>query len=174
MSDESPPALPVRSRPRGLGRTAAQIRHDHELAKIARRFRRLDRTLDDPRMGPALRVLARVHSLAEEVTARLADMGLLDEDGELKPSLEMARRLADTEMRLLGALGLTPAAMRAGRARPPIDFDAVYARIEEARRARYGDEGDEQVIEPSETKAAEVATTEVAKTHPREEDDPTF
>ncbi len=95
-------------------------------------------------------MLARVTWFAEKATRQLADRdSLLDLDGELRPSVEVVRRLSDTQMKMLAAVGLTPASKRLLNREHPSDIDAAFERIEKAYRERHGGEVVDVEIEPA-------------------------
>ena len=107
-------------------------RRDLQVQRKVSRFTSLSK-LNDIRYRPALQSLARLTILSERAYAHLKDRkSLLDEHGELCRSIDVARRLIDSQTALLKQLGLTPNSSVA----EPDDFEAAFERIETMKKAR--------------------------------------
>jgi hypothetical protein len=100
-------------------------RKDKQVAGVAQNFARLT-GLEDVKFRPALMSLARVSLLAERAYQVLKERdSLLDEHGELCKSIDVFRRLAESQANLLDLLGLTPRAAREMRSWAERELDLV-------------------------------------------------
>ena len=93
------------------GRVAAKKRKSQRDAQVKRKVSRYVSItqLRDVRFRPLLNTLARVTILLERTYAHLRDReNLASQSGELTRSIDTVRRLADTQLRFLQAIGLTP------------------------------------------------------------------
>jgi hypothetical protein len=107
-------------------------RKDKQVAGVAQNFARLT-GLEDVKYRPALLSLARVSLLCERSYQVLKDRNsLLDADGELCKSIDVFRRLAETQSVLLKSLGLMPGSPVAESADKEIE--AACVRIEALKR----------------------------------------
>ena len=119
-------------------RYRAKIR-DEQVRRKERKFTSLA-GLDDLRYRPAMQTLARVTLLLERSYNVLKTRkSLLNKDGELCKSVDVVRRLAETQTRLLAIMGLTPTAAAVDH--PEREVEAAFERIEKMKRAR-GDDDD--------------------------------
>ena len=100
---------PAEQRDGGLARGAAwRKKRDNQINARVLRFAELS-TLTDLRWRPALGSLARVTLLLERSYQLLKERPtLLNEDGELCSSIDVFRRLVDSQAGLLKSLGLMP------------------------------------------------------------------
>ena len=101
--------LPTPPRSRGVARR----QRDQRLRRIVRQCRGLAPHLDNRAFGPVLQSFGRVSLLLADAYEKIRGQDLLGEDGELRPSIDQIRRLADTQAKLAEKLGLTPATLRA-------------------------------------------------------------
>lgn len=84
----------------------------------------------------ALRLLAECLCRIESVSDYLSRRGWQDEDGEVRPAVDLERRLRAEALDLLRELGLTPAA----RAKLGVDLVRAAGAVEEAAEARVARE----------------------------------
>jgi hypothetical protein len=114
----SVPQVVLRARPR-----------DQRLRRIVRRARTLAPHLDNPVFMPILQSFGRISLLLLDSYAKLQDGALIGEDGELRPSVDSIRRLAETQARLARELGLTPATLRVLGREKRVDLAAALVDI---------------------------------------------
>src|ERR1700730_15648471 len=100
-SESDVPAKPI-------SRSAVRRQKDQRLRRIVRQCRTLAPHLDNRAFGPVLQGFARVSILLADSYEKLRGTELLGEDGELRPSIDTIRKLADTQAKLAEKLGLTP------------------------------------------------------------------
>ncbi len=92
--------------------------------------------LTDPKYRPALQTAARLTLLVDRAYETLKSRAsLLDDDGELVSSLDVFRRLADSQLAALKAVGLMPTSVLPDSAGAG-SLDAVFERIGRAKKAR--------------------------------------
>ena len=112
-----------------------KLQRDAQLRRIVQRYAELA-DLKDLKFRPALQTLAKLSLLLERSYMHLKQRKtLIDEDNELTKSIDVLRRLADSQFAMLKAIGLLP---NAPLPQEP-ELDAVYDRIENMKRARNGD-----------------------------------
>jgi hypothetical protein len=99
---------PAKPQPRGIPR-----KRDQQVRRFIARIRTLAPHCDNPVFTPALAAFARVSLLLERAYAFVRDRDVIGENGELRPSVDAVRRLAETQSRLAKELGLTPTTLRA-------------------------------------------------------------
>jgi hypothetical protein len=99
---------PATVQPRGLAR-----KRDQQVRRFVGRIRIIAPHCDNPIFTPALAAFARVSLLLERAYAFVRDKDVVGENGELRPSVDAVRRLAETQSRLAKELGLTPGTLRA-------------------------------------------------------------
>lgn len=99
---------PAKVQPRGLAR-----KRDQQVRRFVGRIRMLAPHCDNPVFTPALAAFARVSLMLERAYSFVRDKDLIGENGELRPSVDAVRRLAETQSRLAKELGLTPGTLRA-------------------------------------------------------------
>jgi len=113
-----PETLPAKSKPR-------RRRRDELIRASIRRLRRLDSRLDDARYLPLLRSYCEISLLIEMGYAAIRDGPILSpETNELRSSLDLLRRMMDTQRSLGRELGLSPS-LAAALAKPVLDLDQV-------------------------------------------------
>ncbi len=126
-----------------LGRTMARVRRDQRLRRIVRSARSLAPHLDNPIFTPVLQSFGRVSLLLQDSYEKLRNGDLLGDDGELRPSINTVRALAETQMRLARELGLTPLSLRALARERRVDLAAALAgHVEDAEEV--GADGDDE------------------------------
>jgi hypothetical protein len=141
MPDTPASALPA---PR-MGRAVVRAKRDQRMRRIIRRARTLAPHLDSAVFSPILQSFARVSLLLGDCYEKLRDGELLDEDGELRPSINTVRALAETQMRLARELGLTPVTLRQLGREKRVDLAAALAgHVEDAEEVAAG--GDDETI----------------------------
>ena len=119
----------------GLASAAARKKaRDEQVRRKVARFVEIS-NLADLRFRPALASLARITILLERAYAHLkARKSLLNDCGELCLSIDVFRRLAETQSSLLKAAGLLPNIVSADNSGKEIE--AAFERIEAMKRAR--------------------------------------
>lgn len=93
---------------------------------------------------PLLESLARVTLLTEDGYEFLRKNGLVNEQGELRSSVDTVQRLMSTQLKLANALGLSPAALGKLRKEKPADLAAALAGhvdVEDAEEVGGGVDG---------------------------------
>lgn len=129
--------LEIRELPRLLASTRSRWKKDAQVRRLVRRFEGLAR-LDDPRYRPALQSLARLTLLLERSYEHLKGReSLLNEKGELCSSVDVIRRLCESQANLLKMMGLTPSSDTTD---PGDELEAAYERMENMKRVRGEDE----------------------------------
>jgi hypothetical protein len=118
------PLVPAASSRRALSR-----KRDQRLRRIVRQARRLAPHLDNPVFTPVLQTFGRVSLLLQDSYERLRDGELIGEDGELRPSIDTVRKLAETQARLAKELGFTPLTLRALAREKTVDLAATFAEV---------------------------------------------
>jgi hypothetical protein len=79
-----------------------------------------------------LQSFGRVSLLLQDSYERLRDGELIDpESGELRPSIDLVRRLAETQTRLAKELGLTPLTLRSLGREKSVDLAATFAEVDD-------------------------------------------
>ena len=96
------------AKPRGMAR-----KRDQQVRRFVARIRTLAPHCDNPVFAGALAAFARITIMLERSYAFLRDKDVVGANGELRPSVDTVRRLAETQSRLAKELGLTPATLRA-------------------------------------------------------------
>jgi hypothetical protein len=123
--------LPVRS----VSRVMTRVKRDQQVRRAVRRLATIAPHLADPKYRPALQSLARITLLVDRAYETLRERPLLDENGELRPSLDTLRRMIGTQSDLLKAVGLMPTSVLPDSQQHKT-LDAVFERIEKVRRQR--------------------------------------
>lgn len=131
MTGEPAPPPPAPSR--ALSRPP---KRDQQIRRAVTRLRTLVPHLDRPEYLPLLRSYARVTLLIERSYEVLRDGRLVDDDGELRGSLDTIRRLMTTQAQLARELGLSPSAARSVQSNRPRDLAAAFADANDAEDAR--------------------------------------
>lgn len=108
-----------------------KLQRDAQLRRIVQRYAELA-DLKDLKFRPALQTLAKISLLLERSYATIKRReSLLGDDAELCQSLDVLRRLADSQFKMLEAIGLLP--------NKPLpqepDMEAAFQRIESLKRA---------------------------------------
>jgi len=119
--------------------TRSRRKKDMQVQRLVKRFEGLAR-LDDPRYRPALQSLARITLLLERAYEHLKTCeSLLTDKGELCSSVDVIRRLCESQASLLKMMGLTPTSVLPNQA--DREIEAAYERIAEMTKTR-GDDDD--------------------------------
>jgi len=100
-----------------------QSKRDEQVRRFVRRLRALVPHLDNPIFLPALQSFARIHKLLDRSYGHLREGSLLNQDGELRTSIDAVRRLAETHSRLSKELGITPTTLHALAREKSANFD---------------------------------------------------
>jgi hypothetical protein len=111
------------TKPRG-GRRRSR---DQRSRRIARQIVMLNLGLDEPRYRVLLASFAKQTVLVHDAYEFLRERGIVNEQGELRSSVEVLNRLIAGQLRLATALGLSPAALGKLRNERPIDLAAALA-----------------------------------------------
>jgi hypothetical protein len=93
--------------------SAVRRERDQRLRRVVRRCRSLAPHLENQAFAPVLQSFGRISLLLADSYEKLRGTELLGEDGELRPSIDTIRKLADTQAKLAEKLGLTPSTLRA-------------------------------------------------------------
>ncbi len=110
---------------------ARRPRRDEQIRRFVRRLRTLAPHLDNPVHLPMLQAFAQVTLTLQKSYAFLKERDVINEDGELRSSVDTVRRLAETQARLAKELGLTPSTLRSLSREKPIDLAAAMAESDE-------------------------------------------
>lgn len=105
---------------------------DHRVRRFKREILKTAPELNDPRYSPVLHTFARANILLLDSYDFLRTNGLVNENGELRSSVDTVNRLINTVLKAGAALGLTPAGMTKLRKDRPIDLVAALASAEDA------------------------------------------
>jgi hypothetical protein len=111
-------------------------KRDMRVRRAVRSIRRLAPHLDDPIFTPLLYGFASICLLLNDSRNKIRGGSLIGDDGELRPSLDTIRRLAETQAKLAEKLGLTPSTLRLFRKERTIDIAAAFAELDDAERNR--------------------------------------
>jgi hypothetical protein len=113
---------------------ARSKRRDEQIRRKVQSLSELS-NLADMKYRPVLQSLARISILTGRAYAHLkARKSLLNDDGELCNSIDAYRRLEETRLTLLKALGLTPSAVLPNG--DGQEFEAAFERIEKMKVVR--------------------------------------
>jgi hypothetical protein len=102
-------------------------KRDQQVRRFSRRICALAPHLDNPLFAPLIAAFARTSLMLERGYTFLRDHDVIGEDGELRPSIDAVRRLAETQVRLAKELGLTPSTLRSLSQGKTIDLAARFA-----------------------------------------------
>jgi hypothetical protein len=80
---------------------------------------------------PILQSFGRVSLLLADAYEKLRDGDLIGENGELRPSIDTVRKLAETQARLAKELGLTPLTLRSLGREKSVDLAATFAEVDD-------------------------------------------
>jgi len=127
--------LPAPPRSRILERK----KRDEQIRRAVRKARRLAPHLENPVFLPLLQSFCRISLLVERGYAELRKNTLLDENGELRASIDVVRRLAETQTRLAEKLGLTPTTLRMLSREKVLDLAAALAEDVEDAEVTHDD-----------------------------------
>jgi hypothetical protein len=117
--------------PKPISRSAVRRQKDQRLRRIVRQCRTLAPHLDDRAFGPVLQSFGRISLLLADSYEKIRGAELVGEDGELRPSIDTIRKLADTQAKLADKLGLTPLTLRALGREKRADFVGALAESDE-------------------------------------------
>lgn len=122
----------------GQPQLGSRVKRDQQIRRLARRLQTLAPHLDRPEYAPLVRSFARITLLIERAYQTLRDGELLSDQGELRPSLDIFRRLTSTQAQLARELGLSPTAGHSlMKSVEPLDLEAM-------RKEPEGEQIDEQ------------------------------
>jgi hypothetical protein len=102
-------------------------KRDEQVRRFCRRMRTLAPHLEDPVFVPLIQSYAKVSLLLARCYETLRAGEIVGDDGEIRPSVDAIRRLADTSARLAKELGLTPLTLRALSRERTIDLPSAMA-----------------------------------------------
>src|ERR1700736_3400411 len=91
-------------------RAAVARKRDQRLRRFRRQLLAVAPNLDDPRFAPLVAAFGRAVILSGDAYEFLRERGLVNQDGELRSSVDVVQRLFTTQLKLARELGLTPAA----------------------------------------------------------------
>jgi hypothetical protein len=130
MSETLPSPAPPR---RGV-----RAKRDQRVRRACRQVTIVAPHLDDPKYRPLVQSFARLSILSIDAFDHLRRVGITNDEGELRASVDSFQRLAMAQLRLAEKLGLTPAALgKLGKSRP-VDLAAAMAAevVEDGKDAR--------------------------------------
>jgi hypothetical protein len=82
---------------------------------------------------PVLQSFGRISLLLQDSYEKVHNGDLIDaETGELRPSIDVVRKLSETQMRLAASTGLTPLSLRLFAKEKCVDLAGAFAEIEYA------------------------------------------
>ncbi len=123
--------------------TRAERRRDQRVRRKKQQMLVVAPHLDDAKFKPLLESFAQVTLLKGDCYEFLRKHGLVNEQGELRSSVDTVQRLMGLQLKLANALGLSPAVLGKIRNEKPADLVAALARhgdVEEAEVSSGGDE----------------------------------
>lgn len=88
-----------------------RAKRDQRVRRFRRQLLEVAPHLDDPKFAPLLHSFARISLLALDAYDFLRIKGIVGEDGELRPSVDVVQRVVNSQLKLASALGLTPVAL---------------------------------------------------------------
>jgi hypothetical protein len=104
----------------------AARKRDHRVRLFRRRLIRAAPNIDDQKFGPVILSFCRISILSMDSYEFLRKRGLVNADGELRASVDVYRKLVDTQLRMAERLGLTPAALRTlGNSKDQLDLPSA-------------------------------------------------
>jgi hypothetical protein len=102
------------------------LKKDQRVRRAIRKAIEIAPHLDEQVFTPILEGFARVSILFQDAYESIRNQSLIGPDGELRSSIEVVRRLAETQARLAERLGLTPGTLRTfSREKTVLDLDAM-------------------------------------------------
>ncbi len=109
-----------------MGAIVRRVTRDRAVNNLARKLVQLVPAIDAPEYRPLVKNYARLAILAEKAYAHLKEVGLIDDKGELRNSMNSYRQLAGALQSAARELGLTPT-MAASLAKPVkfLDLDSM-------------------------------------------------
>lgn len=113
--------LPSTTRPR------IPRKRDEAIRRFVRRCRSLAPHLESATYAPLLQSFGRISLLLARGYENLRDGEIIGADGELRPSVDAVRRLAETQTRIAKELGLTPLTLRALSREKVVDLASEMA-----------------------------------------------
>ncbi len=103
-------------------------KRDQRVRRFRRQLLAVAPHLDDPKFGPLTQSFARLSILASDIFDHLREMGIVNDDGEIRSSsVDALRKLIDSQVRLADKLHLTPAAQGRLNRDQPFDLAAAMA-----------------------------------------------
>jgi hypothetical protein len=102
-------------------------KRDEQQRRFCRRLRTLAPHLDDPAFAPMIQSYAKVSLLLARGYESIRAGEIVGTDGELRASVDVVRRLAETSARLAKELGLTPSTLRTLSREKTIDLLGAMA-----------------------------------------------
>ncbi|MBF6570423.1 MAG: hypothetical protein IVW54_16275 [Candidatus Binataceae bacterium] len=110
-----------------ISRYSLSRKRDQRLRRFRRQLLAVAPHLDDPKFAPLLNSFGRISLLALDGYETLREGGLLNEDGELRSSVDTFQRLVGQQLKLGRELGLTPTALNKIRNEKPVDLAGAFA-----------------------------------------------
>jgi hypothetical protein len=83
--------------------------------------------LNDAKFAPLVASFARITLLGQDAYEFLREKGLVNDQGELRSSVDAVQRLIGTQLKLANSLGLSPAVLGKIRNEKPADLAAALA-----------------------------------------------
>ena len=109
-----------------MGAVVRKVTRDDAVRRLAHKLVQLVPAIDAPEYRPLILNYARLAILSEKAYAHLKEVGLIDDKGELRNSINTYRQLAGALQSAARELGLTPT-MAASLAKPVkyLDLDSL-------------------------------------------------
>src|ERR1700722_1999117 len=108
-------------------RKLTRAKRDQRLRRVKRQILAVDGRLEEPRYGLLVGSLARASLLLGDSYEYLRKVGLVNEQGELRSSVDTVQRMIALQLKLARELGLSPAALGKFRNEKPADLAAALA-----------------------------------------------
>lgn len=108
-------------------RNSRTRKRDERVRRAARSLLVVAPHLDDPKYRPLIQSFARLSILSIDAFDHLRRVGITNNEGELRGSVDTFQRLAMAQLRLADKLHLTPAAFGKMAKAKPIDLAAAMA-----------------------------------------------
>jgi hypothetical protein len=90
---------------------ARRLPRDQRVRRFKRQLLAVAPHLDDPKFGPLIQSFARISILGLDAYEVLRQRGIVGDDGNFRPGLDVIQRLITSQLRLANALGLSPLAL---------------------------------------------------------------
>lgn len=121
--------------PSPVSRRVAKRQRDGRVRRMKREVtKEATHLADNRKFRYSIETFTETTILLRESFAELRSKGLIDENGELRSSIDTFTRLAALQLKYANALGLTPVSLGKFKATKP-DLAAAFAEVEDAEQA---------------------------------------